>query len=66
MSMMSKHSVINWITIGKLCDQSGYSENAIRAKIKKGVWLMEQHWRKAPDGRILFNTEAINNWVEGH
>jgi len=56
---------IHWITIGKLSDSSGYSENAIRAKIKKGVWLSETHWRKAPDGRILLNPDAINQWVEG-
>lgn len=57
---------MKWITINKLSELTGYSENAIRAKIKKGVWLMEQHWRKAPDGRILFNHEAIDAWVEGH
>jgi len=55
---------IKWITINKLSILTGYSENAIRAKIKKGVWRMKQHWRKAPDGRILFNPDAINQWVE--
>ena len=43
----------------------GYSDNAIRAKIKKGVWLMNKHWRKAPDGRIMMNPDAITRWVEG-
>ena len=57
--------MLQWITINKLAETMGYSENAIRAKIKKGVWLMEKHWRKAPDGRILFNPDAINEWVEG-
>lgn len=56
---------IRWVTICKLSQDSGYSENAIRAKIKTGVWLSDKHWRKAPDGRVLFNPEAINEWVEG-
>ncbi|MBL4774948.1 MAG: excisionase [Mariprofundus sp.] len=54
-----------WVTIQKLSELMGYSENAIRAKIKKGIWHMNLHWRKAPDGRILFNPEAIYKWVEG-
>ncbi|RLL52308.1 excisionase [Mariprofundus sp. EBB-1] len=56
---------MKWITINKLSELTGYSENAIRAKIKKGVWLMGRHCTKAPDGRVLFNPEAINAWVEG-
>jgi len=56
---------MKWITISKLCELTGYTENAIRAKIKNGVWLFERHWRKAPDGRILFNPHAIEAWVEG-
>ncbi|ATX79964.1 Putative excisionase (DUF1233) [Mariprofundus aestuarium] len=57
---------MKWITIKKLSDLTGYSEDAIRAKIRKGVWLMGLHWIKAPDGRVLFNPQAINSWVEGH
>jgi len=56
---------MKWITINKLSELTGYSENAIRAKIKKGIWLMGQHWCKAPDGRILFSPTAIEAWVEG-
>lgn len=54
-----------WVVIKKLSDQFGYTENAIRCKIKKGIWLLGVHWTKAPDGRILFNVEAINQWIEG-
>jgi len=56
---------MKWITISKMSNLSGYSENAIRAKIKRGIWLMGKHWRKAPDNRILFNPQAIEAWVEG-
>jgi len=57
---------MNWITISKLSNLTGYSENAIRAKVKTGVWLIKKHWLKAPDGRILFNPKEINEWVEGN
>ena len=56
---------MRWVLIKLLVQQSGYSENAIRAKIKKGVWLEGWHWRRAPDGRIHFNLEAIQAWIEG-
>lgn len=54
-----------WVLIKSLAALSGYSENAIRAKMKKGVWIDGVHYRKAPDGRILFNLEAIQSWIEG-
>ena len=53
-----------WITIKKLSELSGYTQDAIRAKMKKGVWLAGLHWKKAPDGRILFNKQEIEKWVE--
>lgn len=56
---------MRWVLIKILSQQSGYSEDAIRAKIKKGVWLQGLHYRKAPDGRLHFNLEAIQSWIEG-
>jgi len=56
---------MKWVLIKLLSQQTGYSENAIRAKIKKGVWINNHHWRKAPDGRILFDLDAIQCWIEG-
>lgn len=53
-----------WVTIKKLVELTGYTEYAVRAKTKKGVWHMGQHWRKAKDGRILFNVKEIETWME--
>lgn len=53
-----------WVLIGKIIEYIGYSDDAIRAKIKKGVWQCGIHWRKAPDGRLMFNIEAILKWIE--
>jgi hypothetical protein len=55
---------MKWVTIKKCAEVSGYSEDAIRAKTKKGVWKYTVHFRKAPDGRILINLEEIERWIE--
>lgn len=54
-----------WVLISKVVNEIGYTDDAVRAKIKKGVWLKDVHWRKAPDGRIFFNLLAIKRWIEG-
>ncbi|MBK79854.1 MAG: excisionase, partial [Gammaproteobacteria bacterium] len=30
---------VNWLTIRKFSEQTGYSEHAVRTKIRDGVWL---------------------------
>ena len=54
---------MNWVTIKRFSELSGYTEKAVRNKIARGDWQMDVHWRKAPDGRILINLEAIEDWV---
>jgi hypothetical protein len=39
--------MLRYLTIGKFAEESGYSEDAVRAKIKTGVWLEGIVWRKA-------------------
>lgn len=56
---------MKWVLINKIEELIGYTDDAIRAKIKRGVWLQDIHWRKAPDGRLFFNIEAIQKWIEG-
>ena len=57
--------MFQWVLINKLCDLIGYTDDAVRAKIKRGIWVMGVHFTKAPDGRLLFNLEAIKKWIEG-
>ena len=57
--------MLQYITINKLAEISGYSIEAIRQKRKNGVWLENIHWKKAPDNRILFNHKKIVEWIEG-
>lgn len=54
-----------YVTIAKFSAESGYSEDAIRSKIKGGVWLQDIVWKKAPDGRVLIDIDGYEAWVEG-
>ena len=56
---------MNWVLIKKAAEEIGYTENAIRQKLKKGVWIHGHHWLKAPDGRILIHLGRIIEWIEG-
>ena len=42
----------------KAAELTGYSEKAIRRKIEDGVWLEGHEYVRAPDGRILVDTDA--------
>jgi len=53
-------AVITYSLSQHLC---GYSEDAIRAKIKKGQWMIDQHFKKAPDGRILIGIKEVEKWI---
>ena len=57
--------MFDWVLINKVCEMLGYSDDAIRAKIKKGHWLEGKHWRKAPDNRLFFCLPEIKKWIEG-
>lgn len=56
--------MLRYLTIRKFTAESGYSENAIRSKIRDGIWREGLEWRKAPDGRVLIDVDAYHAWVE--
>jgi len=55
----------HWVTIEKVVEYTGYSDDAIRKKKWLGVWREGVHWRKAPDNRLVFNLVSIQNWMSG-
>ena len=55
---------MRWVLVKKFAEMSGYSEEAVRQKIKKSVWLWGVHYRKAPDGRLVVNIEEVEKWLE--
>lgn len=57
--------MIRYVTVRRFSEASGYTEHAIRTKIRDGVWREGQEWVKAPDGRILIDAEGYNAWAAG-
>jgi hypothetical protein len=53
-----------WVLIKRFAEVTGYTENAVRHKVKGGVWVQGRLWRKAPDGRIFLNLLEFERWVE--
>lgn len=54
-----------YVTIEKAAELTGYTPDAIRAKIKRGDWLEGTVYKRAPDGRVLIDVEGYEKWVEG-
>lgn len=54
-----------FVTIEKFAELSGYTPDAQRTKIQRGVWLEGAVWVKAPDGRILIDQEGYELWASG-
>jgi len=55
----------HWVLIHLITAHTGYSDDAIRAKQRRGDWREGVHWRKAPDNRNIYNLTAIKAWMEG-
>ena len=54
---------INFMTISRFCNEAGYSEEAVRSKIKRGQWQQGREYVKAPDNRILISIKGYEEWV---
>lgn len=58
-------SADRWVLVNVLTQYTGYTDDAVRAKIRRGDWVHGAHWRKAPDGRLVFNLTRIQEWMVG-
>lgn len=57
--------MVRFVTIGKFSEVTGYTEEAVRSKIKRGDWLEGREFLVAPDRRNLMDLEAYEKWVLG-
>lgn len=53
------------VRVTVFCAATGYSEDAVEKKIKRGVWKEGIHYFRAPDGHILIDLQAYHLWAEG-
>jgi hypothetical protein len=59
------HSEHILVTIKKFSELTGLTEEAIRQYRKKGQWIEQIHWVKAPNGRIFIKVKAVFAWIQG-
>lgn len=55
--------VDRWVLISVVTEYTGYTDYAVRAKIRRGQWPFRSFWRRAPDGRLVFNLTRIQRWM---
>lgn len=53
-----------WVKANVMFAMTGYTQDALEMKRKRGVWEEGVVWKKAPDGNILYNWRAYEEWVE--
>lgn len=54
---------MKWVKLGKYCELSGDTEDAVYNRRRKGVWLDGREC-KLVHGSLWVNTEAVNEWIE--
>ncbi|QEL10837.1 excisionase [Kushneria phosphatilytica] len=55
---------MDYVRIRRFEELTGYTEEAIRTKINRGVWREGFEYRRAPDGNILISIRGFEEWVE--
>ena len=55
-----------YVLLQRFGELTGYTVDAINAKIKRGQWLQGELWVKAPDGRILIDLVGYTEWAAGN
>ena len=55
--------MIEYKTVRQFASESGYTEEAIRTKISRGVFGENEVWVRGPDNRVLISIQGFNEWV---
>lgn len=58
--------MLRWVKLKKYCAESQDTEDAVKKRLRTGVWLRDVHARK-PEGsaELWVNLDAVNDWAEG-
>jgi hypothetical protein len=54
---------VNWVTVGRFCEITGYTVDAVDKKRSNGIWRHREVWIIAPDRRVLISIEGYEAWV---
>jgi len=55
--------IMKWKTLDKVAEESGLTKESLRALKKKGILRERIHWIKAPNGRIMLDVAAFEQWL---
>lgn len=53
-----------WVRAKEHARLTGITEDAIKKKRQSGVWREGIEWVTAPDGNVMINWRAVDQWVE--
>ena len=53
-----------WVQDAIIKAMFGFTDDQLK-KDRSGQWLEEREWRKNAANRIVYNVQAINNWMAG-
>lgn len=56
---------LGWVKPQKMEELKGMTPDALKSKRTSGQFIEGVHWRKAGDGNIYYNFEAIDDWING-
>lgn len=52
-----------WVRGSLIPGMFGITQEAARKYRERGVWLEGKHWKKDPLGKVVYNPQAISNWL---
>jgi hypothetical protein len=53
-----------FVTIKLYATISGRSEQAIRHKISRGIWIEGREIIRDPEGRVMIDREGVQRWLK--
>ncbi|TNI85163.1 hypothetical protein CF119_11500 [Aeromonas sobria] len=55
----------SWVLPAVAAEMTGYTEKAIKEKVKQGKLIEGVHYGKAPDNKIIINWRRFEDWMCG-
>jgi hypothetical protein len=55
---------MKWIKLRKYIELTGETTETVRNKRRYGYWLDNVHYKKAPDGGLWINIQAVEEWLD--
>jgi hypothetical protein len=52
------------VTVARYCELSGVTDDAVRARIARGVWTAGREYHRDPLGRIMIDLQGVEAWVK--